>query len=176
MRQFKILSFIPANGYPVALDVIEAFKELDQFIVTIDLRRIKRGSIPQSAKEVVDRVKPDFIFTTNRVGLIPDLFDEMKIPYVSWWTIDPLELLPPPSRYYFLFTIDNSRLDEHKKRGYRNAYYLPFGTNPRVFKKIKLSSEDLKGMNAISLLPGPMILVWDIGNTKTTLKGYLVRT
>lgn len=144
MSQFKILSFIPANGYPVAIDAIEALKELDQFVVTIDLREVRKDVLPQSIDGVIKRFKPNFIFTTNSVGLIPGLFDELKIPYASWWTIDPANLKPRPSPFYSIFIIDKTRLAELKEEGYENVYYLPFGANPERFISFPLTDEDIQ--------------------------------
>ncbi len=138
MKQFKILTFIPANGYPVALDAIEALKKLDQFVVTIDLRKVRREVLSQTIEAVIKRFEPSFIFTTNAVGLIPDLFDDLKIPYVSWWTIDPANLKPPPSTFYHIFIIDKTRLPELKEEGYKSIHYLPFSANPRIFKPLPL--------------------------------------
>jgi spore maturation protein CgeB len=144
MKPFRILAFIPANGYHVALDAIEALKELDQLVVILDLREIRRELLSQSIEAAIKRFRPDFIFTTNGVGLVSGLFDELEIPYISWWTIDPANLKPPPSPFYHIFIIDKTRLLELREEGYKSVHYLPFGVNPNRFRPISLSKDDMR--------------------------------
>jgi spore maturation protein CgeB len=126
----------------VALDAIDALQELQQELCIIDLRGKEKKSIRNEILEKLRHFKPDIIFTTNSVGLIPDAFQEFKIPYVSWWTIEPSVLIPPPSNLYYNFIIDRERVRELRQSGYKHVWYLPHASNPKVFKKMNLSRED----------------------------------
>ncbi|HAV43449.1 TPA: hypothetical protein DCX15_05485 [bacterium] len=68
MDRFKILALIPHIGYPVALDAIEALKELDQLVIAIDLRKVRKEVLSQTIKIVIEKFKPDFILTISPVG------------------------------------------------------------------------------------------------------------
>lgn len=147
----KILTFIPAEGVIIphsAKDVISALRRLGQDVAWIDLK-----AFTESQKELLvfieDRIRkerPDFIFTLNTIGLTPNLFTKYKVPYVSWFTMDPRR--SPLDQYasplYYIFVCSREAVVDLKRDGFKHVFYLPLCTNPDVFKKIRLKSEDLR--------------------------------
>lgn len=123
-------------------DSIDAFRSLGQDVYVCDLYRMREdlGNSQDLAKVVYEEVKlhkPNFIFTITYFGLLPRLFDELKIPYVAWVTDDPItNELPPPSPYFHLFIHEKGAVDEVKGLGYENLYHLPLAANPKRYSQI----------------------------------------
>jgi spore maturation protein CgeB len=69
----------------------------------------------------------------------------LKIPYAAWLTDDPVTPEPPPpSPYLYLFVHEKGAIDEVKRMGYKNLYYLPLAANPKRYKKIHKGDERLR--------------------------------
>jgi hypothetical protein len=98
--------------------------------------------------------KLDFIYTVNHIGIIPDLLTSRKIFHASWFIDDPfLWWLGKESMkrsifpYCILFACDRTYIDRLKRVGFENVYYLPFATNPKIFRPIKLTREEIERYN-----------------------------
>lgn len=146
----KIFSFIPPDvvGRGVTEDCLEAFKELGHEICCVDLKGLK-GSIDGNTKvfvEVLEHFKPDFVFVIDRFGVVPKVLSGMKIPFACWFIDDPSLLARKEyvSSYGVTFACEKSWIGPLKDLGFSKIHYLPVASNPRVFKEIELSDEDIE--------------------------------
>lgn len=137
----------------MAEDVIDALSGLGHEIETIDMQN------PVLLGDVIDRLdrfSPDSVLTLNEAGFISPLcsiMEERKIFYVSWLVDRFLsyDFLGHHSSgaYYVLFDCERANVEKLKRAGFSNPYFLPLATNPKIFKKLKLSfgEEERYGCN-----------------------------
>ena len=154
IEKFRILTFKASKEGTLLSefmeDSLEAFKELGQEVFVLDLYGM-RGKLSDSQRmgevlyKTIEEFRPDFIFTITYFGLVPGLFDELKIPYVAWLTDDPITYeIPPSSRYFHLFIHEKGAIDEVKRLGYKNVHHLPLAANPNRYKGIPQDDEGLE--------------------------------
>ncbi|HAV42861.1 TPA: hypothetical protein DCX15_02455 [bacterium] len=131
-------------------DVIEAFKELGFTVEVLDLSRSgdpeEKLLTPDDIIALIKRFGPDFVFGINYLGFVSYLVTLMKIHYVCWFVDSPSYWTFPKecvNRYALLFVVDRKWIRGLKDLGFEKVYYLPGATNPKVFKKISLSKEDI---------------------------------
>ena len=128
-------------------DSASALKELGHSVDFIDISGNKQLSVGQLREEIITK-KPDFVFTVDHAGLIPELLTEARIPFASWFIDSPFywagheALRRSISSYCLLFLWDRAYTKPLKEMGFKNVYYLPLATNPNVFKEIALSKEE----------------------------------
>lgn len=149
----KILAFEPADnvGKYWVQDSCEAFRDLGHRVEVIELSQ--PGGRPLA--EIVDRLKefqPDFIFTINHIGLIPEflkIIDKMAIRTVSWFIDDPFRYLKKEltSKNCVVFSCDKIYIQRLKDFGFEKVHYLPGATNPKAFRPIELSQEEKERYN-----------------------------
>ncbi|MDI6703332.1 MAG: glycosyltransferase [bacterium] len=151
LPSFKILTFIPATGVAlpyIAKDVISALQELNQQVLVLDLKDFHEDQLRifSSIEEAIIKYKPDFIFTLATIVLYSELYIKYKIPYLSWFTTDPKLWLRPNSlsEYYYIFVCSKEAVSELKAQGFKNTFYLPLCTNPKIFKKLNLENGELE--------------------------------
>lgn len=127
-------------------DCIEAFEDLGHKVVKIEIAAL--GDTPQERLKGLEvelvRERPDFVFTLNDYCLTPELLTRLRIPYVSWFGDDPAQVMEKrfPSHYYTIFVCDRAYIEGLKEAGFEDVYYLPYGSNPSVFRDVELSQED----------------------------------
>ncbi len=127
-------------------DCVEAFRELGHEVTQIEPTIL--GETPQERleglKEEFRKTEPDFVFTLNDYCLTPELLTILKIPYVSWFGDNPFHVMENNycSPYYTIFVWDWFYIKNLKEVGFENVYYLPYGSNPAVFKRVELSQEE----------------------------------
>jgi spore maturation protein CgeB len=145
----KLRILIPKPGGVALPYVVEDSKEtFEEFghevrIINFD----KKGSeYVEIIKREIRNFRPDFFFTIDHIGVIPSLFNKVKLPYLSWFIDNPFYFLKrkDPSPYCFLFIWDKAYVQPIKEWGFKNVFYLPQASNPRIFKKINLTREDLE--------------------------------
>ncbi|MEW5768093.1 MAG: glycosyltransferase [bacterium] len=152
----RILTFAAATGNALpylAKDMADAFIRLGQVVGLFDLSYLthKREKIGQVLFRAWQGFKPDLIFTLDTIGLVPELFDRLKIPVCSWFVDNPLfssHILLPYKPNYHLFIWDRGYFKDLQGAGYHDLHYLPLATNPNIFKKLTLSSSELKRYGA----------------------------
>ncbi|MBU0567445.1 glycosyltransferase [bacterium] len=146
----NILTFKMSKGIAPELfveDSASALKELGHSVDFIDISGNKQLSVGQLREEIITK-KPDFVFTVDHAGLIPELLTEARIPFASWFIDSPFywagheALRRSISSYCLLFLWDRAYTKPLKEMGFKNVYYLPLATNPNVFKEIALSKEE----------------------------------
>lgn len=129
-------------------DCVQAFEELGHIVISIEPTTL--GDTPQEKlkglqKELL-RIKPDFVFTLNDYCLTPELLTDLRIPYASWFGDDPMHIMENRhlSPYYTIFVCDRAYINPLKEIGFENVYYLPYGSNPNIFKRIDLADDEEK--------------------------------
>lgn len=151
-RRLKVLSFkIPRTIIRHILDdSIKAIMALGHDVRVIEPTRFwhsNRHFIERLSWEIRD-FRPDLIFSVDHVGLVPRLFELMRVPYGCWWVDNPFfwvtkeMLIQGVSDYACIFLWDRGYTDNLKALGFKEIHFLPLATNPERFKKIELSSRD----------------------------------
>ena len=85
-------------------------------------------------------VKPDVLFTIDRVALLPNLVAVLEDPpqAVSWFFDDPFAFINDDylhiNSHYHIFCWDRAYVPRLKEKGFRYVEYQPFATNPLVYK------------------------------------------
>jgi spore maturation protein CgeB len=112
----------------------------------LDVRRYlnEEQRLTKSAiKELLHTVllnRPNFLFTINHIGYIPEFFTKMKLPHASWFIDNPFLWLREEhaSSFCFLFVFERDYIQKLNRAGFKNVFFLPNATNPKVFRKIDL--------------------------------------
>lgn len=90
---------------------------------------------------------PDMMITIDRVGLFPEYLAVMERPLkiVSWYYDNPINFLNATADdfhwindLYHIFSWDREYLPALRQAGYGHTFFLPFATNPSIYK----SSDD----------------------------------
>lgn len=158
-NSLRVLSFTARGAaLPHSLaDCHDAFRELGHEVRVVDLTEITREQekVDAARNSAID-FAPDLIFTIDVAGLVPHVHGRLGVPVVSWFFDNPLSFLEGRAsgreavvhyiedlgENYFIFSWDNDYIPELKQRGARRAEYLPFATNPNIFKPVELTAEE----------------------------------
>ena len=143
-KRLKILSFKAVGTViPHSLqDVQMTLSKMGHRVFVVDLPGIKENHLKEIAiMDALVDIEPDLVFTIDSVGLLPYQYltmrPEMKV--VSWFFDDPSGFLKAMdvslfnSRYH-LFCWDRAYEDIVKSLGVSRFNYLPFATNPDIYK------------------------------------------
>ena len=143
-KRLKILSFKAVGTViPHTLeDVQTTLSEMGHRVFVIDIPAIKENHLKEIAiMDALVDVDPDMVFTIDSVGLLPYQYltmrPEMKV--ISWFFDDPSSFIQGMdvslfnSRYH-LFCWDRAYEDVVKSLGVRRFHYLPFASNPQIYK------------------------------------------
>jgi spore maturation protein CgeB len=127
-------------------DCIYALNDLGHITKVSDYTKDEKEDV---LLDEIEEFHPDLLLTLNHTHFSPEiisLLTVMKIPHVSWFVEDPFLWLQKRtlSPYYVLFICDRIYLRRLKEAGFEHVFYLPLGTNPKIFKRIELSNEDLE--------------------------------
>ena len=85
-------------------------------------------------------VKPDVLFTIDRVALLPNLVAVLENPpqAVSWFFDDPFAFINDDylhiNSHYHIFCWDRAYVPRLKEKGFRHVEYQPFATNPLIYR------------------------------------------
>ncbi|MCM8528966.1 MAG: glycosyltransferase [Lentisphaeraceae bacterium] len=143
-KRLKILSF-KAEGtvIPHSLsDVQSTLSKMGHRVFVIDIPAIEQNHLKEIAiMDALVDVNPDMVFTIDTVGLLAYQYvamrPEMKV--VSWFFDNPVGFLSDidttlfNSRYH-MFCWDRAYEDVVKSLGISRFNYLPFATNPDIYK------------------------------------------
>lgn len=93
----------------------------------------------------ISNFKPDFVLTINHLGFdkegrLTQLFNEMEMPFVSWFVDSPEVILSTfennISDFCNIFVWDETYIPQVKKLGYNSCYYLPLATDTDIFNPL----------------------------------------
>lgn len=153
-KRLKILSFKVSKTIIryILKDSIEALQQLGHTVKVMELPKFwsSKGEYIRALSKEIKDFRPDFAFTVDHVGFVPGLFRQMELPYACWWVDNPFywvgkeTLLQGISDYACLFLWDLGYRDNLKEIGYKEIHYLPLATNPRVFREINLTGNELR--------------------------------
>ena len=109
-------------------------------------------------KILIDKIsqfKPDFTFTINhlgidREGILMGIFEKIEMPILSWYVDNPNLIIKNfqknISDYCTLLVWDKDNIEDMKKVGFKNVFYLPLGTDIYRFKKININDNPFKSL------------------------------
>jgi spore maturation protein CgeB len=116
--------------------IILAIKQLNN----ANVRPVSPSIKTEDLSDIIKHFKPNIMITLLGDRLPKETLQFLRSSNVAtavWLTEDPfyfdetIELIPP---YDYVFTVDLGALEAYKEFGYTNAYHIPLGTNPAVFK------------------------------------------
>jgi spore maturation protein CgeB len=140
----RILTFKATKEGTLAYELLEdsvgALRSIGQDVYVLDLYKERLKDTQDLAGAVYKAIKlhrPNFVFTITYFGLVPELFDQLRLPYVAWVTSDPLTKgLPKPSPYFYLFISEKGAVDEVRRFGYKKVHHLPLAADPKRYVPI----------------------------------------
>jgi len=144
----KVKILILHSKYYLLPEIINSIKTLghEQQLIMINTGDDGEGSadvIESIISNIID-FKPDFILTVNhlgfdREGILTEFFNEIKIPYASWYVDSPIFIMDvfnnQISDYLTVFLWDRDYIDDLKDYGINNVFYLPLATDEKIFKR-----------------------------------------
>ena len=89
----------------------------------------------------------DYVMSINFNPTLSEVCNSMNIPYICWCVDTPqygLYKKQVLNKVNFIFTYENSVVDELKKVGVRNIYYMPVAANIKRFDSLIVNQEDIK--------------------------------
>lgn len=99
--------------------------------------------------DAVKEAKPDLVFVLRGADFFSETLLKIKKEYntklICWWLEGPKVIeksLEKASCYDFYFINSRYSVEEHKKKGIKSCYYLPFGADLQFYNKIVLANED----------------------------------
>jgi spore maturation protein CgeB len=144
--KYKIISFKAVGTIiPHSLrDIQMSLSRMGHRVYVIDVPAISDSKSREIAiMDTLVEVDPDFVITIDNVGLIPQQYLELKpeLKIISWFFDNPLHFLhnayPLINSRYFLFCWDKAYEEDVRNQGIKNFHYMPFGTNPYIYKTTK---------------------------------------
>lgn len=137
-RHLKILAL--KQEFPFFKDCIDAFRSIGHRVSVVGLDSEDRLSRKISSFE------PDFIFGLDRTGLNSKLLKEVEIPRASWFVDKPFYWITSESvsSGCIVFVYDRVYVGQLKRFGFEEVFYLPLATNPKAFRGIDLTPEDMQ--------------------------------
>lgn len=166
----KILVFdLPIEHGAIGHDCAAGFEEMGHVCKTITFGGDSGADYPigdfdklRLIKEVME-FRPDFILSMNQIGMgakkgedgiLLKVFGILKIPVFVWYIDDPAGTTgwrdyKAETSPYTMILIFDAYLAEMARGLYGDrVFHLPLGTNPKRFKKIYLTPEELTIYNA----------------------------
>jgi len=150
-KRLKILSFKAVGTIiPHTLeDVQTTLSDMGHRVFVVDIPAVEGNALKEIAiMDALVEVDPDLVITIDSVGLLPSQYltmnPEMKV--VSWFFDDPTDFLKAMdislfnSRYH-VFCWDKAYEDIVKSLGVSRFTYLPFATNPHIYKPFNLEKK-----------------------------------
>jgi len=130
-----VLGF-PMQDRQTGVYIREAFEELGHKVVAINDPRVSPG--PKQILEAVDIHKPDFAFLAKDVKYNSVIEELSKKVLTVMWNVDVrynintfLQFNGPMYKYCHLkFATEKGNLDEYRKAGVKNIYWLSEGISP----------------------------------------------
>jgi len=114
------------------------------FLNSWDMRRINKDLIQR-----VKRFKPDLLLVSGGWTIFPETIslirDLSKIITVNWIADFPLKFndyLKVGPYYHYFFASGTDALEEYRKAGHRNGYWLPFACDPEIHKPLNLTEKE----------------------------------
>ena len=147
----RILSALRAQWDEQRFPALQALADLGHEVVYID--RI----LPLDGyRKVINKLNFDiailwgnslqnFLFSYGE----PFLFDEMKLPYISLWTDNPIKHLNLikllDNKFHLgMFVPDTKVIEQLSHLGFKQLFYLPpFHIDPKIFRPVKSTSDKL---------------------------------
>jgi spore maturation protein CgeB len=92
--------------------------------------------------QTLGEFRPDFILTVNlggmdETGLFAGLFEDLQIPYVTWFVDDPRTIIMGrtvyASEYAMALTWDAAYVEYLRAAGFANVHVVPLGVDDTVF-------------------------------------------
>jgi spore maturation protein CgeB len=149
MKRYKVLVIEPNKRhvwYWLTHGAKNGLQDLGCIVCLFNIKDSPGDERVNALRGAIDEFKPDFLFTINNVGLIPDLLCKYRIPVVCWFSLAEPRILKyglfPPEDFYFMFVCDKRNIDFFRVKGYKNLFHLPLTTQFTEFELNRELSED----------------------------------
>ena len=118
-------------------------------------------------KSKILEFKPDFAFTINhlgidREGILINFFEKIELPILSWYVDNPNLIIKyfrnNVSDYSCILVWDRDNIEDLKKIGFKNVYYLPLVTDINRFKSIPLNKNPYKKLRSDVIFVGKSMI------------------
>jgi spore maturation protein CgeB len=101
-------------------------------------------------RDVIKEFQPTMLFVERGIYLSGDFMAKVKREYnveltIAWWTkgLQWVDMaIRDAALYDYFFFIHRSFVDECRKAGRDNCFYLPYAVDKEVFRKLELSNRD----------------------------------
>lgn len=133
-------SLVAAGGLFVA-DVVDALGEHGFFSLLWDPRKVSR-------EETLRQIKtfdPHLIFSVNPMLGLPELCEQLGIPYLIWGIDPTVECLPsrlPTFSRTWVYTYRKAHVEDFRNAGFIHVDHLPLAANPKRRFPMDLNRED----------------------------------
>ncbi|MCR4675195.1 MAG: DUF3880 domain-containing protein, partial [Lachnospiraceae bacterium] len=146
MREKRILMYRwKAYNYT---DIIETFKKMGYVVDEIYQRLFSYDhdvDFEDKFLKMLDDHDYEFVFTVNYFGMISNMCQDRKIPYISWTCDNPLISMYHNSVYNdvnIIFTFDKTNFYEFQEMGLKHIYYLPLAVDTKRISTVLSTSKD----------------------------------
>ncbi len=146
-------------------EIINALKKLD-----IEYNELILGNREYLTEDFLNIIihkiaffKPDFTFTINhlgvdREGVLTNLFEKIEMPLLSWYVDNPNLIIKHfrknISDMCTILVWDKDNIEDMKRIGFKNVFYLPLGVDTDRFKFIPLENNPFSALKTDILFVG----------------------
>jgi spore maturation protein CgeB len=141
-QQCRIL-FID-SAYVLSKECLNAIKNTGNLVhyIHIDIDSVDYEQFVKNLMSEIISFRPDFVLTINHLGFdkdgrLTELFDEIELPYASWFVDSPKVILSTAdgnvSDFCHLFVWDDDYIPQLNGLGYKNCEYMPLATDLDIF-------------------------------------------
>ena len=132
------------SSYILSKECLSAIKNTGNLVhyIHIDAEKHDYDIFIKNLMNDIDKLKPDFIMSINHLGYdkegkMMELFDEMEMPFVSWFVDSPNVILSTfddkTSDFCNIFVWDDDYITQVKEKGYKHCDFLPLATDTNIF-------------------------------------------
>ncbi|MGQ9628797.1 MAG: CgeB family protein [bacterium] len=172
MSEGRILTF-GGIGYLIPHLVESCARALRQLGCVVDVVRLpaEMGDDEDYIRRRIIDFHPDFIFTVNCVGCLPNVFASEGVPFVNWFVDNPFYFLSSDYVSPLNVTLiwDRAYIDELREYGIERVYFLPLATDPWIFRRTDLKPYHLRRFACDVSFVGNSC--WDDGAMLNLLRG-----
>ena len=107
-------------------------------------------NIEETAMNIANKYA-NYVMSINFNHILSDVCNSMNIPYICWCVDTPqygLYRKQVMNKVNFIFTYEYNVVEELKKVGVKNIYYMPVAANIRRFNNLIINEDDIKNYSS----------------------------